>query len=115
MNDRLDNPRKIFVDFSLIAGMSAFGRVSGYLPVPFFPEIGDCISFDFHGSKLNVSQLAGFSGISKVESRILIAGRGIEDVIFGLESFTLETYEDAKKLMFCFETTYGLFVEPYEL
>lgn len=106
--------QKIFVDFSLVAQRRAFGRVSGFLEVPLIPQIGDCISLELHGINMGISHHDGLSGVFKVESRAIVSGKGIDNVVFGLESFAVDTYEDAKILMLFLESAYGLFGEVYE-
>lgn len=106
---------EIFIDFSLMYENFAFGRVSGNIKVPFTPNIGDTISFDFHSLNLDSVHEDGFAGISKVESRMIVPGKGVEAVVFGLESFSVSSLEAAQALMLSFEETYGLFGEPYEL
>lgn len=106
---------EIFVDFSLSIGSSAFGRISGPMKVPIIPNIGDTISFDFHDLDLASVHEDGFAGISKVESRIIVPGKGVEAVVFGLEGLSVPSLEAAKALMSSFEVTYGLFGELYEL
>lgn len=105
---------EIFVDLSVSIESSAFGRISGTLEVPIIPNIGDAISFDFHDLDMNSIHDGGFAGISKVESRIIVPGKGVEAVVFGLEGFSVSSLAAAKDLMSSFEVTYGLFGEPYE-
>jgi len=99
---------KVYVDISLFTKDSAFGRISGHIDVPEVPHIGDLISFPLSPSE----EHGGYAGLLRVAERIIPADRA-EQIQLSLEDVTVETTDDARRVMAFFEQVCGLFGEPY--
>lgn len=114
MPDEYNHAVKIFVDFSLHTKTAAFGRVSGYLSLPLIPLIGDSLSFGFGGNGPHLPDGSIFSGICKVENRLIEIDGDIDCVILDLGVISLESDEDAKIVMRSFESEYNFSGERFE-
>jgi hypothetical protein len=99
---------KVYVDISLFTKDNAFGRISGSIEVPELPQIGDLISFPLSAAE----EHGGYVGLLRVSHRIIPANRD-EQIQLSLEDVTVETMDDARRVMVFFEEVCSLFGEPY--
>jgi hypothetical protein len=103
---------RVSVDVSLFTATEAFGRISGQISVAVIPQIGDHISFNFPERNQESSTATLSPRILKVTERIISANSD-EEIILSLGDITVETGNDARKVMGFLEEAYGLFGEPY--
>lgn len=100
---------KVYVDASVFTKARAFGRVSGNIDVPVIPEVGDLMAFGPRGSP------SAFAAIDllRITERVINAN-GEDPVSLSLGDITVETDDDARKVVRFLEESYGLFGEAWE-
>ena len=113
LNDYPHESVRVFVDTSIFVGNSAFGRASGYINLPIFPQIGDSISFAFTSNSENSIESDFCPLLLTVEGRILSANCGINDIMTSLSPITSSDANGAKLIMSMLENNWGLFGEYY--
>ena len=104
---------KVVVDASVFTREEgAFGNISGSIDVSFEPHVGDSISFvpTDEGSELPPE----FSGLVRVENRVITAGGDKHGLMLSLADITVPTVEDAQALMAFFEDAHGLFANIFD-
>jgi hypothetical protein len=104
---------KVVVDASVFTQESgAFGNISGAIELSFEPHVGDSISFV--PIKSDSELPPEFSGIVRVENRIITPGGDKHGLLISLEDITVPTVADAQALMAFFEDAHGLFANIYD-
>jgi hypothetical protein len=100
---------KVYVDASVFTKVRAFGRVSGNIDVPIIPQVGDHVAFGPRGSPSDFAVI----DLLRVTDRI-ISANGDAPVSLSLSDITVETDDDARKVVRFLEESHGLFGETWE-
>jgi len=102
---------KVAIDISIFTSSDgAFGNTSGSMDLDVAPQVGDTVSFAF--PKTNLARVAGFSGMLRVENRVLDAGGGL-NVTLALEDIVVASTADAWAVVEYLEKGFGLVTNVY--
>jgi hypothetical protein len=107
---------KIHIDLSLFYDSTgSFGRVHGYLEIPYIPSIGSQISFLFPiNEKIMPCIVKEFPGIMKVTEVIYTPSREGGSTSIHLDDVVLHSKDAAKTVMRYLEEGFGLYGDEYD-
>jgi len=100
---------KVYVDASIFTKAKAFGKISGHIDVPVIPQVGDLMVFGPRGSPSTYAAI----DFLRVTDRIICAN-GDDPVSLSLGDITVETDDDARRVVRFLEESHGLFGDAWE-
>jgi hypothetical protein len=103
---------KVQIDISIFTRADgSYGHATGAIEMEVVPQVRDTVSFVFARTP-NTHIPLGFSGLLKVESRLIDAA-GRLPVTLMLEDLNLETVEQARKVATYLESGFGIDVHVH--
>ena len=96
---------EVHIDISLFTTTAAFGMISGTLPLPVVPQVGDTLSFRITRSVEAFCDTLPFNGLLRVTNRI-ISSDGVSVI---LEDLTAATPADAQSIIEILQENHRLF------
>ncbi|SHM96348.1 hypothetical protein [Rhizobacter sp. OV335] len=105
---------KLNLELALFYGSTAaFGNMSGEIDLPVVPQTGNTISFMFPNNDVQPMIVSGFDGLLTVAG-VRFAPQSLKTAItLDLGEITVQTREDARKVMTYLENGFGLFGDEY--
>lgn len=113
LTEKIHQTVSVYIDASIFAGDAAYGRVSGNVMLPTYPQVGDFVSLlPIANAKSDERLLRSFSNL-KVLSRTIATNSELNDVSLELSEIMTSDLEEAIRVASDLKKNSRLMIEIY--